>query len=101
MEEKRKRTITLKIAEKSYKLDIAPEKEEAYRLAEREVNGYVARLKQAKYKDFSTQDYLAMTSLHLAIAQVVMRQSREIGDEDMQALDRLGNELDDYLNRIG
>lgn len=101
MEEKRKQTITLKIAEKSYKLDIAPEKEEAYRLAEREVNEYVAHLKQVNYKDFSMQDYLAITSLHMAISHVMMRQSREIGDEDMQALDRLGSELDDYLNRIG
>lgn len=98
--EAKKQTITLKIAEKSYRLEIAPEKEEVYRLAEREVNGYIARLRQAKYKEFSTQDYLAMASLHLAITNVVMKQSREVGNEDMQALDRLGRELDNYLNEV-
>ena len=34
--------ITLKIAGKSYSLNIESEKEEVYRLAEREVNNYLA-----------------------------------------------------------
>ncbi|MEG1621881.1 MAG: cell division protein ZapA [Alistipes sp.] len=100
MEEKKKLTITLKIAEKSYRLEIVPDKEESYRLAEREVNGYIAKFKQAQYKEFSTQDYLAMAALHLAISNVVMKQSREVGDDDMQALDHLNNELDHYLNQV-
>ena len=38
--------ITLKLAGKSYSLNIDSEKEEMYRLAEREVNSYLAAIKQ-------------------------------------------------------
>ena len=69
--------ITLKIAGKSYSLNIESEKEEVYRLAEREV-----------------------AALKFAIANVDMRQSRELGDEDLKHLGRLGEELDAYLNTL-
>ena len=61
--------IKLKIAGKSYSLTLKheaneeqslAEKEELYRLAEREVNAYVTRFEKAKYEGFSTQDCLAM-----------------------------------------
>lgn len=42
--------ITLKIAGKSYSLNIESEKEEVYRLAEREVNNYLAAIKQNNFK---------------------------------------------------
>ena len=41
-----KQAITLKIAGRSYPLNIDREKEEVYRLAEREVNAYLAQIKQ-------------------------------------------------------
>lgn len=42
--------ITLKIAGKSYSLNIESEKEEVYRLAEREVNNYLAAIKQNNFR---------------------------------------------------
>ena len=92
--------ITLKIAGKSYSLNIESEKEEVYRLAEREVNSYLALIKQQNIKNWNDQDYLSMTALKFAIANVGMRQSREVDDEDVRQLERLGEELDAYLNTL-
>ena len=89
--------ITLKIAGKSYSLNIESEKEEVYRLAEREVNNYLAA---NNFKNWTDQDYLSMAALKFAIANVDMRQSRELGDEDLKHLGRLGEELDAYLNTL-
>lgn len=90
--------ITLKIAGKSYPLNIESGKEEVYRLAEREVNGYLAQIKQNNFRNWTEQDYLAMAALKFAIALVALRQSRELGSEDLQRLGRLESELDAYLN---
>ena len=95
-----KQAITLKIAGKSYSLNIESEKEEVYRLAEREVNNYLAAIKQNNFKNWTDQDYLSMAALKFAIANVDMRQSRELGDEDLKHLGRLGEELDAYLNTL-
>ena len=92
--------ITLKIAGKSYSLNIESEKEEVYRLAEREVNNYLAAIKQNNFKNWTDQDYLSMAALKIAIANVDMRQSRELGDEDLIHLGRLGEELDAYLTTL-
>ena len=77
-----KQAITLKIAGKSYPFNIESGKEEMYRLAEREVNSYLALIKQQNIKNWNDQDYLSMTALKFAIANVGMRQSREVDDED-------------------
>lgn len=90
--------ITLKIAGKSYPLNIESGKEEVYRLAEREVNAYLAQIKQNNFRNWADQDYLAMAALKFAIANVTLRQSRELGGEDLRRLERLDKELDDYLN---
>ena len=43
--------------------------------------------------------YLAMmTALKFAIANVGMRQSREVDDEDLRQLEKIGTEIDAYLN---
>ena len=89
--------ITLKIAGKSYSLNIESEKEEVYRLAEREVNNYLAAIKQNNFKNWTDQDYLSMAALKFAIANVDMRQSRELGDEDLRHR-KIGTEIDAYLN---
>lgn len=82
--------IKLKIAGKSYSFTLKheaneeqslAEKEELYRLAEREVNAYVTRFEKAKYEGFSTQDCLAMAALQLAISSVSLARSREVGSE--------------------
>lgn len=92
--------ITLKIAGKSYPLNIESGKEEAYRLAEREVNAYLASIKQKNFKGWAEQDYLSMAALKFAIANVALRQSREVGSEELQQLDRLSHEMDEYLNTL-
>ncbi len=90
--------ITLKIAGKSYPLNIESGKEEVYRLAEREVNTYLAQIKQNNFRNWADQDYLAMAALKFAIANVALRQSREVGSEEFRRLERLDGELDAYLN---
>ena len=93
-----KQAITLKIAGKSYPFNIESGKEEMYRLAEREVNSYLALIKQQNIKNWNDQDYLSMTALKFAIANVGMRQSREVDDEDLRQLEKIGTEIDAYLN---
>ena len=95
-----KQAITLKIAGKSYPFNIESGKEEIYRLAEREVNSYLALIKQQHIKNWNDQDYLAMAALKFAIANVGMRQSREIDSEDMKQLEKIGTEMDGYLNTL-
>ena len=101
--------IKLKIAGKSYSFTLKheaneeqslAEKEELYRLAEREVHAYVTRFEKAKYEGFSTQDCLAMAALQLAISSVSLARSREVGSEDLRRLEALRDEIDEYLNRI-
>ena len=95
-----KQAITLKIAGKSYPFNIESGKEEIYRLAEREVNSYLALIKQQHIKNWNDQDYLAMAALKFAIANVGMRQSREIDSEDMKQLEKIGTEIDEDLNTL-
>lgn len=95
-----KQAITLKVAGKSYSFDIESGKEEMYRLAEREVNTYLTLIKQRKFEHWADMEYLSMTALHFAIANVEMRQNREIGDEDLKRLKQLDEKLDNYLNAL-
>ncbi len=93
-------SITLKIAGKSYAFNIEQEKEERYRLAEREVNSYLAAYKRNNVRGWTEQDYLAIVALQLAIVNVEIRQNSEPGDEDLRRLETLAGEIDDYLNRL-
>lgn len=92
-----KLAITLKVAGGSYKFTIDRENEEIYRLAEREVNAYLAQIKQKKIKDWSDPEYLSIVALNFAIANVNLRRSREVGDENLQRLEQLDTELAEYL----
>ncbi len=92
--------ITLKIAGKSYSLKIEREKEEMYRLAEREVNNYIALIKQQNFRDWTLQDYLSMAALRFAITNVDLKQHREVGSEDLRKLEELDQEIDTYLNTL-
>lgn len=92
--------ITLKIAGKSYSLNIVSEKEEVYRLAEREVNNYLALIKQNNFRNWTDQDYLSMAALKFAIGNVDLRQSREVGSEELKRLEELDREVDAYLNAL-
>lgn len=95
-----KQSITLKVAGRGYALEVDSQKEEIYRLAEREVNAYLSRLMQQKYENWTEKDYLAMTALKFAIANVDMRQSREVGSEELKQLNALATQIDQYLNTL-
>ena len=84
--------IKLKLAGKSYSFKIESEKEE--------VNQYVASIKQNNFQGWTDQDYLGMAALKFAIALLDLKQSREVGDEDLKRLTALDNELDRYLNAL-
>ena len=79
-----KQNITVKIIGKPYPLAIDGEKEELYRLAEREINAYVTRIEQAHFKGFSKEDCLAMAAFQIAVAKLALAQSREVGDEEVK-----------------
>lgn len=95
-----KQAITLKVAGRSYSFDIESGKEEMYRLAEREVNNYLALIKQKQFENWTDREYLSMTALKFAIAHVELRQSGEVGDEDLKRLRQMDEQLDVYLNLL-
>ncbi|MBQ2395181.1 MAG: cell division protein ZapA [Alistipes sp.] len=95
-----KQNITLKIGGKDYSMAIDPSKEEVYRLAERMVNAYAAKFEQAGIEGSSRQDFLALAALQLAISNVAMSQSREVGNDDVKALNAVCDEVSDYLNKL-
>ncbi|MBP3317930.1 MAG: cell division protein ZapA [Alistipes sp.] len=98
--EKPKQRISLKLAGKPYQMNIESDKEEVYRLAEREVNTSVNRWKKAFGDNFSTQDCLATTALLFSINNITTARQNQMEDEDMKALDALSQRLDKHLNRI-
>lgn len=89
--------ISVNINGKSYSAYIAPEKEEVYRRAASEVNAYITRL-QSKSPNYPERDCLALAALNFAIDKIGLMRSREVGDEDMQALKRIDERLYSYLN---
>ena len=91
--------IKLKIAGKTYSMKIDSSKEEVYRLAERMVNAYAAKFEQAGIEGSSRQDFLALAALQLAISNVAMSQSREVGNEDVKALKSVCDQVEDYLSK--
>ncbi|MCM1150806.1 MAG: cell division protein ZapA [Alistipes sp.] len=96
-----KQAVTLKIAGKSYQFNIESDKEETYRLAEREVNNYLSLIRGQNIRNWTEADYLSMTALKFAIANVGMRQGRELDGDDLSRLGRLDEELDACLNSLG
>ena len=95
-----RQNITIKIIGKPYSLAIDSEKEELYRLAEREINAYVTAIEQAHFKGFSKEDCLAMAAFKMAVAKLTLAQSREVGDEDARRLAPLSEEVDAYCNSL-
>ena len=95
-----KQNITLKIVGKDYSMAIDPSKEEVYRLAERMVNAYAAKFEQAGIEGSSRQDFLALSALQLAISNVAMSQSREVGNEDVKALNAVSDQIESYLSKL-
>ena len=91
--------IKLKIAGKSYSMRIDPQKEEIYRLAEREVNRYVTKYEQAHFDGYGVGDYLAIVALQLAVSNIRLSQSREIGSEELKRLAELAKEVETHLDK--
>ena len=86
--------IRLRVAGRVYEMKIAPEKEEIYRLAEKQVNANVGKLQKAYGESVSAQDCLAITSLMFAIDNIAIARQNQLSDEDMKALDDLSQKLD-------
>ena len=99
-QEKTTQKIHLRLAGKAYGLEIAPEKEEIYRMAEREVNANVNKWQKAFGENFSVQDCLAITALQLSINNISMTRQNELDSDDLAALDALSQMMDKHLNRI-
>lgn len=85
---------------KAYSFTIDSEKEELYRLAEREVNNNLISIRQQNIKDWSNVDYMGMTALKFAIENVNMRQSHNVDSEELKRIEQTVKEIDDYLNTI-
>lgn len=94
-----KQAITLKIAGINIPLTIDSEKEEVYRLAEREVNSYFAQIKKDEIPGWTDKHYLVMAALRFAITSVNQRRRRETDNDDLRLLETLSAEIDSYLNQ--
>ncbi len=99
MNDERALEIKLKIAGKTYPMKIDARKEEVYRLAEREVNNLIAKHEKERLDGYAVADYLAIAALQLAITNIRLAQSREIGNADLQRLSDLAREVEQHLNR--
>lgn len=95
-----KQKISLKVGGKSYQMTIDSDKEEIYRLAEREVNNFVGEYQKVFGESFTMQDCLAITALKCSINNITINKQNELGNDDLQALDDLSKRLDQHLNRI-
>lgn len=93
--------ITLRICNKEYPVRIDPEKEELYRLAASNVNAIAAKYERAQIEGFVFQDCLAMAAVDLAIKYISLKQSREVGNEDMKQLSEISRQIEEYLNAPG
>ena len=80
--------ITLKVARKPYSLTIDSDKEEIYRLAEREVNAYIGKWEEAFGDNINIQDCLVFTALQFCINNITITRQNGISDEDIEALER-------------
>ena len=95
-----KQAITLNIAGIRLPFSIDTEKEEMYRLAEREVNTYLVRIQEEKRQGWTDKHYLVMAALRFAITAVKQRLQSETDNDDLRKIEELSTEIDDYLNRL-
>ncbi len=95
-----KQKINLRVAGKAYEMTIDSDKEEVYRLAEREVNANVSELQRNFGDKVSMQDCLAITALRFSINSIAISRQSEMSNEDLSALDALSQRLDKNLNRL-
>lgn len=91
--------ITLKIAGKTYPMSINPQMEEIYRLAEREVNRRFVESQRNRTDGYAVQDYLASVAVELAVSNIRLSQSREVGSDDLKRLAGLAKEVETHLDK--
>ena len=92
-----KLNIRLKIAGKSFPMEIDWEQEEFYRRAERELNELVATFK-SRFRA-GDEDYLAMAALQLAVKNVMEERKRSRNEEEEQLI-ALNQELEQYIKEV-
>lgn len=92
-------SIKLDIAGKPYEMDIDPRNEEIYRLAAREINNRMAKAQQSRVDGFSIQDYLAIVSVDLMIANIRLERRNDLGSDELKALTVLSEQLSKHLTK--
>ena len=92
-------SIKLDIAGKPYEMDIDPRNEEIYRLAAREINNRMAKAQQSRVDGFSIQDYLAIVSVDLMIANIRLERRNDLGSDELKALTALSEQLSKHLSK--
>lgn len=95
-----KQKINLKVAGKAYSMVIDVEKEEVYRLAERDINANISRLQKTFGENCDIKDCLAISALQYCINNIAITRQSEVDSDDMKALDALSQRLDKHLNRL-
>lgn len=92
-------SIKLDIAGKPYEMDIDPRNEEIYRLAAREINNRMAKAQQSRVDGFSIQDYLAIVSVDLMIANIRLERRNDLGSDELKVLTALSEQLSKHLTK--
>ncbi len=95
-----KQAIKLRVGAKKYAMNIDSEKEELYRLAERELNQSLTEFEKQNYEGFTQMDYMSMTALKFAIKSVSARMQGEVSSEDEESLKRIESNIASYLNDL-
>ncbi len=95
-----KQSIKLKVGGKSYAMNIDSQKEELYRLAERELNQSLSEFESQNYSGFSQIDYISMTALKFAIMSVGARLQGEVRSEEVERLKSMEGSITKYLDNI-
>ena len=91
--------IKLDIAGKPYEMSIDASNEEVYRLAAREINKRLSAAQLSRVDGFGVQDYLAIVSVDLMIANIRLSRRADVAEGDMQALAELAERLSNHLEK--
>lgn len=96
-----KQNITLRLCGKDYHFTIDAQNEELYRIAAQQVNNMVSNYaKSITQEDYTAKDYLALIAFKFARESIAMSRNREVGDEDVKALDGISDKISEYMNRL-
>jgi cell division protein ZapA len=97
MEMDDKLSIKVNVADRYYPLKIERSDEEKIRKAARLINEKVLQYKQ-RYTDKDIQDFLAMAALQYVI-KFIEHEEKQEHDDLTDALKRMDEDLDEYLER--